>query len=105
MCSPCRHLKDISYLKDAELLDLIKSVTHAKRLLEEVLRPDGFNIGINISKSAGAGITGHVHIHIVPRWHGDTNFMPAVHNTRVISQSLDELYKRLRSAHVGSRSD
>ncbi len=105
MVSPKRHVKDLSYLSDAELFDLIKSVTRAKNLLEKVLRPEGYNIGINISKSAGAGIVGHLHIHIVPRWHGDTNFMPAVYNARVISQSLNELHKRLKSADVKPVSD
>ncbi len=105
MVSPIRHVKDLDYLSEAELIDLIKSVTRAKNLLEKVLRPQGYNIGINISKSAGAGIAGHLHIHIVPRWQGDTNFMPAVSNARVISQSLDELHKRLKSADAKPFSD
>lgn len=105
MVSPVRHVKDLAFLKDEELFDLIKSVTRAKNLLEKVLHPEGYNIGINISKTAGAGIVGHLHIHIVPRWHGDTNFMPAVYNARVISQSLDELHKRLKAADVEPKSD
>ncbi len=63
------------------------------------LKPDGFNIGMNIGKSAGAGVPGHIHMHIVPRWNGDVNFMPVTAQTKVISQSLKELYKRFVSAH------
>ena len=96
MISPVRHIRSLSQLKDAEILDLIKSVNQTKRLLNKVLKPDGYNIGVNESAVAGAGITGHLHIHIVPRWLGDTNFMPTLSGTKVISQSLDELYKRLK---------
>ncbi len=105
MISPKRHVDDISKLKQAELLDLFKSINTARKLLDKVLKPDGYNIGINLSRSAGAGITGHIHIHIVPRWQGDTNFMPALYNTRVISQSLGELEKRLKAAHAKSKSN
>ena len=65
-----------------------------------MLRPHGYNIGINISRAAGAGIPGHLHLHIVPRFEGDTNFMPVLYETRVISQSLDELYKKLKNAYA-----
>jgi ATP adenylyltransferase len=99
MIAPRRHCADISLLKEKELLDLMHSVTHAKRLLEKVLVPEGFNIGINIGRSAGAGIPGHLHVHIVPRWNGDTNFMPVASGTKVLSQSLDELLKQLVHAY------
>ncbi len=98
MVSPVRHIKELSQLKEVEVLDLIKTLNYTKRLLDKVLKPQGYNIGVNISEAAGAGIVGHLHIHIVPRWRGDTNFMPIVANTKVISQSLDELYKRLKYA-------
>jgi len=98
MVSPGRHIKDLGLLTAEEGADLFRSVTKAQRLLKKTLKPDGFNIGINIGKAAGAGITGHLHIHIVPRWAGDTNFMPVVHNTKIISQSLNELLKRLHHA-------
>ncbi len=98
MVSPRRHIKDISQLNRREAVDLFDSLSRAKRLLEKVMKPQGFNIGINISKSAGAGITGHLHIHIVPRWLGDSNFMPILSDTRVICQSLDELFKMLKNA-------
>ena len=75
-----------------------------QRVLEKALQPDGFNIGINLGRVAGAGVPGHVHQHIVPRWNGDTNFMPAVGDLKVMPQALEELYDRLQKALLGSRS-
>ncbi len=105
MVSPKRHVKELSQLKDPELIDLFKTLNTAKELLDKVLKPAGYNIGINVSRCAGAGIIGHLHIHIVPRWNGDTNFMPALNNTRVISQSLGQLRKILRSSYAKSSSN
>lgn len=99
MVSPNKHVSELHQLSDTELLDLFKSVNTAKQLLEVTLKPQGYNIGINISKSAGAGIIGHLHIHIVPRWQGDANFITVMHNTRVISQSLDELQAKLKTSY------
>ena len=96
LITPVRHVKDFNELKEKEFIDLFHLLNRAKELLKKVLKPDGFNIGINLSRSAGAGIDNHMHIHIVPRWNGDTNFMPVLYNTRVISQSLDELFKLLK---------
>jgi len=98
LAAPLRHIGDIPGLKDEEILDLFKTVSQAKDVLSRALKPAGFNIGINIGESAGAGVTGHLHIHLVPRWKGDTNFMPVLYNTKVISQSLEELYRRLKRA-------
>lgn len=95
MVSPYRHVKDLKGLSDAELLDMIKLVTQMQGLLEKKLRPQGFNIGINIGRAGGAGYRNHIHIHIVPRWTGDVNFMPVIGNTKVIPQSLKELYNLL----------
>lgn len=103
MIASRRHVKEFSQLKEIEALDLIKALNKAKKLLDNVLKPDGYNIGINLSKDAGAGITAHMHIHIVPRYRGDANFMPTLYDTKVISQSLDELYKQLNYAK--SKSD
>ena len=95
MVAPIRHIRDLSQLNDTQTLDLWRTLNKAKKMLDKVLSPDGYNIGFNTSASAGAGEAGHLHIHIVPRWKGDTNFMTAVYDTKVISQSLDELYKQL----------
>jgi ATP adenylyltransferase len=95
---PARHVRDIVKLEETEILDLIQATSRAKALLDKVLKPEGYNIGMNISAVAGAGIAGHVHIHIVPRWRGDTNFMPVLNNTKIVSQSLKELYQQLKNA-------
>jgi ATP adenylyltransferase len=99
MASPNRHVSSIELLNEAEICGLINTVKKAKLLLGRVLKPEGYNIGINIGRAAGAGIIGHLHIHIVPRWNGDTNFMPILSDTKVISQSLDELYQKLTRGH------
>ena len=98
MVAPKRHIRDLSQLNDAQTLDLIKALNKAKKLLDKVLKPDGYNIGANLGHAAGAGIAGHLHLHIVPRWVGDTNFMSTVSSTKIISQSLKDLYKRLKYA-------
>jgi len=92
---PYRHTAELDDLSDDELLDLMRLTRRCKNLLQETTAPHGFNIGINIGQTAGAGITDHIHIHIVPRWSGDTNFMPAIGETKVIPQSLDETYRLL----------
>ncbi|MFH1782396.1 MAG: HIT domain-containing protein [Candidatus Omnitrophota bacterium] len=96
MVAPYRHVKDIKGLNDRELLDMMKLVKEMQVLLEKRLNTHGFNIGVNTGEVAGAGYKNHIHMHIVPRWNGDTNFMPVISGTRVISQSLEELYKMLK---------
>lgn len=98
MVSPKRHIGDIAGLKEVEVLDLFKTLNKARKVLDKVLKPHGYNVGINLGRSAGAGVASHLHIHIVPRWPGDTNFMPILFDTKVISQSLKELHKRLNDA-------
>jgi len=98
LISPLRHLRDISQLEDDEMLDLFKCLARAKKLLRIALKPQGYNAGFNLGHFGGAGIIGHLHLHIVPRWSGDTNFMPVVSDTKIISQSLGELVKRLKNA-------
>jgi len=97
MVSPYRHVKDLKGLNDAELLDIIKLTSAMQALLEKKLKPHGFNIGINTGKVAGAGYKDHLHIHIVPRWKGDSNFMPVIAGTKVMPQALGELRKLLKS--------
>jgi ATP adenylyltransferase len=98
MVSPLRHIRDFASLKKEEVWDLFRSLNKAKGLLDKALKPQGYNIGINLSRAAGAGIANHLHIHIVPRWIGDANFMPLLANTKVISQSLGELLELLKNA-------
>jgi ATP adenylyltransferase len=96
MVAPYRHVKSLELLSAAELADIMKLVNITKRDIDKKLRPHGYNIGLNIGKVGGAGFTGHVHIHIVPRWDGDSNFMPITANTKVISESLDTMHKLLK---------
>ncbi|MBU0605894.1 MAG: HIT domain-containing protein [Candidatus Omnitrophica bacterium] len=96
MVAPYRHVKSLELLSDEELLDMIKLINKAKVIIDKRLKPHGFNIGLNVGKVAGAGFAGHIHAHIVPRWTGDTNFMPLIGGTRVMPESLDSLYELLR---------
>ena len=102
MIAPYRHIKDLDCLTSEEILDILKLINDTKRYLDNLMKPDGYNIGINIGRKAGAGYANHLHIHIVPRWDGDTNFMPTISQTKVISQSLKVLYKRLTNAYKKS---
>ncbi len=97
MVAPGRHVKDISALRDDELFDLMKLVRDIQILLQRKMNPRGFNIGINTGTAGGAGVKGHLHVHVVPRWEGDTNFMPVVSDTKVIPESLEDLKKTLLS--------
>ncbi len=91
-----RHIKDIDLLNDTELLDMNKCLIRVKKLLQKVIKPQGFNVGLNIGKVAGAGVEKHLHVHLVPRWLGDTNFMPVTSNTKIISQGLKDLYRECK---------
>jgi ATP adenylyltransferase len=96
MVAPTRHTGDLQDLSDKELLSLSRLVKRSLKVLQNTLKPDAFNIGMNLGRIAGAGVEEHVHIHIVPRWNGDTNFMPVISDTKVLSQSLDETYHILK---------
>src|SRR5258708_30062463 len=98
MIVPYKQTPDFNDLTDQEMTDLLKLTRRCKNALSKVMKPDGFNIGINLGKVAGAGILEHVHIHVVPRWLGDTNFMPVLANTTVVPQALKELAASLRAA-------
>jgi ATP adenylyltransferase len=100
LISPKRHTADILSLSQKETLDLFDVIKKTRVLLDRVLKPHGYNIGFNLGRPAGAGVTGHLHVHIVPRWIGDANFMPVIHGSKVISQSLEELYRQLRKASM-----
>lgn len=97
MVAPFRHTNDITNLTDTELLEINQLVAKCVSWIQKAYRPDGFNIGVNVGRAAGAGIPGHIHWHVVPRWDGDTNFMGVVGDVRVMPQSLDESYERLKS--------
>ena len=97
---PNRHVGDISKLLQEEYVGLMDLLKEAKDLLQKALKPHGFNVGMNLGRIAGAGIPGHVHIHIVPRWKGDHNFMPVTAATKVISLSLSVIYKKLEDAYT-----
>ena len=94
---PYKQVSDFDELTDEENLDLIKLMQSVKRSLIETMKPDGFNIGVNLGKSAGAGIREHLHIHVVPRWNGDTNFMPVTSQTTVLPEALKETAAKLRA--------
>lgn len=96
---PNRHMGDISRLTKEEYAALMELLRETKDLLQTALKPQGFNVGMNLGRIAGAGIPGHVHMHIVPRWKGDHNFMPVTAGTKVISQSLSDIYKKLDDAY------
>lgn len=91
-----RHVGDLPRLSREEKQDLFELLESTKSILQKVLKPTGFNIGINIGRVAGAGFPGHIHIHLVPRWKGDVNFMPVTANTKIVSQSMRVLYQKVK---------
>jgi ATP adenylyltransferase len=95
LVAPRQHKGKLEDLSPEEVLDMQQVLTQMVEALDVLLKPEGHNIGLNLGRVAGAGLPGHLHWHIVPRWNGDTNFMPVFADTRVISQSLDALYELL----------
>jgi ATP adenylyltransferase len=93
-----RHVGRLADLTHPELHELIVLTQTAERILADVYRPHGFNVGLNLGKPAGAGVLDHVHLHVVPRWNGDTNFMPVIGETRVLPEALETTYDRLTAA-------
>lgn len=98
LIAPTRHVADLAQLKDYELFEIIAALRDSLEWLRKALSPDGFNIGVNIGRVAGAGLEDHLHIHVVPRWNGDTNFMPIIANTKVIPEALADTYSRIMAA-------
>lgn len=96
MIVPYRHLSSLADLADDERLELFALLDLSARVLTEAMNPEGFNIGMNLGKAAGAGIEDHLHLHIVPRWGGDTNFISVIGNVRVIPQDVAETARQLR---------
>jgi len=98
MVAPVRHVGELDELEDAELLELMQRATRVIAAQRRAMNPDGFNVGLNLGKVAGAGIADHLHLHVVPRWEGDNNFMPVLGDTRVIPQALEETRRLLVEA-------
>lgn len=98
MAALTRHVGTLGEATAAELSEVMALVQRSIRALDRTYRPDGYNIGINQGRVAGAGVEGHLHIHVVPRWNGDTNFMPVLGEVRVLPESLDATYDRLSAA-------
>ncbi|MCD6555311.1 MAG: HIT family hydrolase [Chloroflexi bacterium] len=97
MAVPYNHVASLEDLDTETLTELMLLVNKGLAALREAMSPQGFNVGVNIGEVAGAGVAGHVHIHVVPRWGGDTNFMPILADTRVVPELLDQTYERLRA--------
>ena len=96
LVAPIRHVGDLEALSESELRDVNALLQRAVGAVKAAMGPDGFNVGINLGRVAGAGVPGHVHWHVVPRWNGDTNFMPVTGETRVLPELVPETYRRLK---------
>ena len=105
MAVPYRKVAELRDLGENEIAELFSLVVQGQELLRQVVKAQGFNIGINVGACAGAGIPDHLHVHIVPRWSGDTNFMPMLAGARVLSQGLQDLYQKLRAAAESSSAE
>jgi len=100
MVVPNRHISDLTGLSTEEMTELGELVKLSIKTIKAVISPEGFNIGLNIGRAAGAGIEEHLHVHIVPRWTGDTNFMPVISDTKTIPESLEETFQKLKSVKL-----
>jgi ATP adenylyltransferase len=101
LIAPRAHKGTLAELTPEELLDTMETLRKGIRTLDELMHPDGYNVGLNLGRAAGAGLPGHLHWHVVPRWNGDTNFMPVLGDVKVIVQSLDALYQALAAKWAG----
>jgi ATP adenylyltransferase len=99
MISPYLHVATLDALPKEQLNELFETVSNACVQLRTEMKPEGFNVGINLGSVAGAGVAEHLHIHVVPRWTGDTNFMPVIGDIKVISEALEETYTKLKKYH------
>ncbi|HET6454735.1 MAG TPA: HIT domain-containing protein [Armatimonadota bacterium] len=96
MIAPYEHTANMYDLSDEKLLEINRLLRYSIRLITECMHPDGFNVGLNLSRVAGSGVPDHIHWHVVPRWNGDTNFMPVIADTKVIPESLQATYDKLK---------
>ena len=104
MIAPYRHFGNVTEANREESLEIFETMQDCVKILEKTFKPDGFNIGINLGRVAGAGIKDHVHLHIVPRWEGDTNFMPVLADVRVIPEHISKTYNTLKENFEGFNS-
>jgi ATP adenylyltransferase len=98
MVAPQAHVPGLEALDDEQTIQLMRAVRRTIEVLRQTMQPEGFNLGANTGRAAGAGIPDHVHLHIVPRWNGDTNFMPVIHDVKVVNESLAQTAAKLRLA-------
>lgn len=105
MVSPYRHVSELEELSEGERGELMELAVLAVRAIKEAMRPQGFNLGMNLGKSAGAGYDEHLHLHVVPRWQGDTNFMPVLAGSKVMPESVEDNYRRLLEALRGATGE
>ncbi|MGB9720736.1 MAG: HIT family protein [bacterium] len=96
LIAPIRHIGLIEALNDEEILSMHRLLSRAITAINQTMHPDGFNVGINQGRIAGAGLADHLHYHLVPRWQGDTNFMPVLTDTKIISEALEKTYKQIK---------
>jgi ATP adenylyltransferase len=101
MVAPYEHTADLAGLDEPTSLELLALTQESLRAISAAYRPDGFNVGANLGKVAGAGVADHVHLHVVPRWEGDTNFMPVIGDARVLPESLEDTHRKLKEAFAG----
>ena len=96
MVAPYQHTGDLSDIPGETLLEMFELLEKVKKVIQKIYRPQGYNVGVNLGRVSGAGIVDHVHLHVVPRWNGDTNFMPVLAGTKVIPQALSETYDAIK---------
>ena len=100
MIVPYRHTNDLTTFSEKEKVESFDLLTASQAVLKKVMAPHGFNIGMNLSRVAGAGIADHLHYHIVPRWDGDTNFMPILGHAKVVSEGLEQTWEKLVAVFI-----
>lgn len=98
MIAPYEHVSRLGMVSEVTTAEMMHLARAAERILEEVYRPDGLNLGMNLGEAAGAGIEQHIHLHVLPRWKGDTNFMSIIGETRIIPETLEDTYAKLKSS-------
>ena len=97
MIVPYKKTAQLYDLNAAEYAEIMQTSADMMKILDKIMRPQGFNFGANIGRGAGAGIDDHIHFHIVPRWNGDTNFMPVLNDVKVVSEAMDDTYDKIRT--------